>query len=85
MLPWIDRVGRRPILLIGSVLCMILHYAIAGLMATDGHYVDDVQGNKNLRWVIGGAPAKGVIACSYIFTGIYGFTWVRLNRHTLLT
>ncbi|BDD59075.1 hypothetical protein MAP00_004313 [Monascus purpureus] len=75
MLPWIDRVGRRPILLIGSVLCMILHYTIAGLMASHGHYVDEVQGNRNLRWEIHGAPAKGVIACSYIFTGIYGFTW----------
>lgn len=61
---------------------MALHYAIAGTMATYGHYADSVNGNENLRWVIAGAPGKGVIACSYIFTGIYGLTWVCANRQT---
>ena len=45
-------------------------------MATYGHHADSVNGNANLRWVIAGAPGKAVIACSYIFTGIYGLTWV---------
>lgn len=58
---------------------MALHFAIAGTMATYGHYADSVNGNENLRWVIAGAPGKGVIACSYIFTGIYGLTWVSLT------
>lgn len=64
------------LLLSGSILCMALHYAIAGTMATYGHYADSVNGNENLRWVIAGSPGKAVIACSYIFTGIYGLTWV---------
>lgn len=55
---------------------MICHFAVAGLMANYGHHVDQVNGDENLRWVISGPPAKGVIACSYIFVGIYGFTWV---------
>ncbi|KAJ9385860.1 hypothetical protein DTO063F5_4067 [Paecilomyces variotii] len=75
MLPRIDRIGRRLLLLSGSVICMALHFAIAGLMATDGHFVPDVNGNSNLRWEIHGASAKGVIACSYIFVGVYGLTW----------
>ena len=76
ILPFIDRIGRRVLLLVGSILCMILHFAIAGTMASYGHYVQDIDGNTILRWRIGGHPAKAVIACSYIFVGIYGFTWV---------
>jgi len=36
---------------------------------------DSATGNAILKWEIGGAPAKGVIACAYIFVGIYGLTW----------
>ncbi|GES65206.1 sugar transporter [Aspergillus terreus] len=75
ILPFIDRMGRRPLLLGGAVTCMVLHYAIAGVMATYGHPVDEIDGNKNLRWEIGGAPGKAVISLSYIFVGVYGFTW----------
>lgn len=72
------------LLLSGAILCMALHYAIAGTMATYGHYADSVNGNDNLRWVIAGAPGKGVIACSYIFTGVYGLTWVCATSHHTL-
>ncbi|RAH68561.1 sugar porter family MFS transporter [Aspergillus aculeatinus CBS 121060] len=75
ILPYIDRIGRRPLLMTGSILCMALHFAIAGIMASYGHHVDSVDGNSNLKWSITGAPGKGVIACSYIFVGIYGLTW----------
>ncbi|PLB37502.1 sugar porter family MFS transporter [Aspergillus candidus] len=75
ILPLIDRLGRRKLLLFGSVACMVLHYAIAGVMATYGTPVDDVNGNANLKLVIKGAPGKAVISLSYIFTGIYGLTW----------
>ena len=56
---------------------MACHFAIAGLMASRGHHVDSVDGNSNLKWSITGPPGKGVIACSYIFVAVYGFTWVR--------
>ncbi|KAF9895163.1 hypothetical protein FE257_000065 [Aspergillus nanangensis] len=75
ILPYIDRMGRRFLLLSGSITCMILHFAIAGTMATYGHAVDSIDGNANLTWKIGGAPGKAVISLSYIFVGIYGFTW----------
>ncbi|KAK8210367.1 hypothetical protein M8818_003537 [Zalaria obscura] len=75
MLPYIDRIGRRTLLLSGAFLCCILHFTIAGLMASYGHSVSSINGNANLRWSISGAPATGVIACSYIFVGIYGLTW----------
>ncbi|PYH47020.1 sugar porter family MFS transporter [Aspergillus saccharolyticus JOP 1030-1] len=75
ILPFIDRIGRRPLLMTGSILCMALHFATAGIMASYGHHVDSVAGNSNLKWSITGAPGKGVIACSYIFVGVYGLTW----------
>lgn len=51
ILPYIDRIGRRLLLLSGSIICMALHYAIAGIMATYGNPVDEIDGNKNLRFV----------------------------------
>lgn len=76
MLPFIDRVGRRNLLLIGSVTCMIVHFIIAGTMASHGRPVPNVNGNANLTWEIKGSAGMAVIAFSYIFTGIYGLTWV---------
>ena len=75
ILPYIDRVGRRTLLLIGAVSSLILHFTIAGVMATQGHGVDSVEGNTNLKWEVSGASGKAVIAMSYIFVGVYGFTW----------
>jgi hypothetical protein len=64
---------------------MACHFAIAGLMASRGHHVDSVDGNANLKWSITGPPGKGVIACSYIFVAVYGFTWVRCCFQSLAT
>lgn len=55
---------------------MIVHFVIAGVMASHGHAVSNVNGNANLTWEIKGSAGMAVIAFSYIFTGIYGFTWV---------
>ena len=69
MLPFIDRIGRRQLLIGGAVVCMCLHYSIAGVMATYGRSVSNVFGNENLKLEITGAPGKAIIALSYIFTG----------------
>jgi MFS family permease len=44
ILPIVDRVGRRPLLLGGAIVCCILHFATGAIMATSGHYVDSVGG-----------------------------------------
>ncbi|KAM0328598.1 hypothetical protein ACHAQA_005006 [Verticillium albo-atrum] len=72
ILPIVDRVGRRPLLLGGGFLAMIIHFSTAGVMATYGRDVDSVAGNDNLKMIIEGDPARAVIALSYIFVGIYG-------------
>jgi len=53
-----------------------LNFCVAGLMASKGHAVSEVAGNKNIRWQVKGSYATGIIACSYIFVGFYGLTWV---------
>ncbi|KAJ6096927.1 Major facilitator superfamily domain general substrate transporter [Penicillium sp. IBT 16267x] len=75
MLPVIDRIGRRQLLLVGSVSAMAIHIIIASVMATNGHAVSSVDGNTNLTWEIKGGAGKAVIAFSYLFTAVYGFTW----------
>ncbi|ODV88634.1 hypothetical protein CANCADRAFT_126349 [Tortispora caseinolytica NRRL Y-17796] len=75
-LVFIDSWGRRPMLLLGAVLMMIFMFATAGLMANYGHYVDSVDGNSNLRWIVDSTSAsRAIIACSYLFTASFAPTW----------
>lgn len=76
ILPTIDKLGRRNLLIYGAIACMVIHFATAGVMATYGRPVDSVNDNENLRWQIDGNAGRGVIALSYIFVGVYGWTWV---------
>ena len=79
VLPFIDRIGRRPLLLGGAVVGLVIHFATAGVMATYGHPVDGINGNENLTWAIEGAPAKSIIALSYLFVAMYGLTWAPIG------
>ncbi|KAL6886125.1 general substrate transporter [Trichoderma longibrachiatum] len=71
----VDRIGRRWLLIVGAIICGIIHFVVGAVMAVYGHHVDSVDGNDILRWQIGGPPAKAVIALCYIFVGVYGVTW----------
>ncbi|KAF5585527.1 monosaccharide transporter [Fusarium pseudoanthophilum] len=75
VLPYIDRLGRRPLLISGALICGVLHFTSGAVMAVHGYPVDGIEGNDILTWAISGAPAKAVIALAYIFVGIYGLTW----------
>lgn len=72
---FVDKWGRRITLLTGSALMAGFLFAVAGLLAAHGHYVDSVDGNENIRWTITGAPSKGVIACSFLFVASFAVTW----------
>lgn len=82
ILPIIDRLGRRNLLIYGAIAAMILHFATAGVMATYGRPVDSVNDNENLRWIIEGPAGRGVISLSFIFVGVYGWTWVSCPKPT---
>lgn len=66
ILPFVDRFGRRPLLIYGAIACCILHFISGALMASFGHHVSDVDGNTILRWELtNSAAAKALIASKY--------------------
>jgi sugar transport protein len=75
VLPFIDRLGRRKLLLGGAIIGSIIHFATAGVMAEYGYPVNGLPGMDNLTWSIEGAPSRAIIAMSFIFVGVYGSTW----------
>ncbi|KAL2754823.1 hypothetical protein ACRALDRAFT_2106637 [Sodiomyces alcalophilus JCM 7366] len=79
ILPIVDRVGRRPLLLGGAIFAAIVHFATAGVMASYGYPVEHIDGNYNLKWAVEGDPARAIIALSYIFVAMYGLTWAPIG------
>ncbi|KEY73775.1 hypothetical protein S7711_03083 [Stachybotrys chartarum IBT 7711] len=75
ILPFIDRLSRRWLLIGGAIICCILHFATGAIMATRGYPVDEIDGNDILRWQVEGPPATAIVALAYIFVGVYGLTW----------
>ncbi|KAJ5783090.1 Major facilitator superfamily domain general substrate transporter [Penicillium paradoxum] len=73
---WVDRWGRRPTLLIGSTLMMTWMFANAGIMGKYGVVVPGgINGVAEASMRLSGAPAKGLIACTYLFVASFAPTW----------
>ncbi|KAK7202729.1 general substrate transporter [Myxozyma melibiosi] len=73
---FIDRWGRRPLLIFGAISQCIWLFAVSGLMAQYGHYVDSLDGNTNIRWSVPDkTAAKAIIACNYLFVASFAMTW----------
>ncbi|KAF9894983.1 hypothetical protein FE257_004607 [Aspergillus nanangensis] len=74
---YVDRVGRRPILLAGSISLMVWWFLCAGLMG--GYGSPAPPGGLNhvaeQSWAITGKPAKVVIACSYLVVASFAPSW----------
>ena len=45
VLPFIDRLGRRPLLIAGALICAVLHFTSGAVMAVHGYPVDGIEGN----------------------------------------
>jgi len=73
----VDRVGRRPTLLVGSTLMAIWLYANAGILAMHGTDPGPggVNGQPEASVQVSGAASKAIIACSYLFVASYAPTW----------
>ena len=73
---WIDRVGRRPILLLGSTLMATWLFANAGILAAYGTDPgpEGVGGIKEASVQVSGAASKAVIACSYLVCSELSFS-----------
>ncbi|PHH66462.1 hypothetical protein CDD82_1547 [Ophiocordyceps australis] len=73
---FVDRWGRRPTLLVGSVLMATFMFANAGILAAHGEVVPggiDHVAAQSMR--VTGAAAKGLIACTYLFVASFAPTW----------
>lgn len=46
ILPVIDRISRRFLLISGGIICCILHFITGALMASYGHHVDEINGGS---------------------------------------
>ncbi|KAI5200090.1 putative MFS glucose transporter [Aureobasidium subglaciale] len=74
----VDRVGRRPLLLLGAALMALWLFANAGILGVYGTYPGPggVGGNTpEASTEVTGAASKAVIACSYLFVASYAPTW----------
>ncbi|PNY27413.1 High-affinity glucose transporter [Tolypocladium capitatum] len=73
---WVDRWGRRPTLLVGSVLMATWMFANAGILAVHGVIIPGGIDNVAAQSMkVTGAAAKGLIACTYLFVASFAPTW----------
>ncbi|KAJ3730539.1 general substrate transporter [Lentinula raphanica] len=70
---FIDKWGRRPMMILGSLFMGIFLYLVGGLQARYGHW-GTVDGAA--VWLITGhdAATKGIIVCSYLFVCSFAVT-----------
>jgi Sugar (and other) transporter len=73
---YIDKWGRRPLLLWGALLMALWLFIVGGVMGQYGNPVPSIQGNSNLTWQVTGPPSKAVIACTYLFVATFAPTWL---------
>ncbi|CAI6340409.1 unnamed protein product [Periconia digitata] len=74
---WLDKVGRRPALLVGSALMMSFLFISGALQGAYGHKNPD-KTDKDISWVIGkehASVSKAIVACSYLFVASFATTW----------
>ncbi|EMC95622.1 hypothetical protein BAUCODRAFT_122930 [Baudoinia panamericana UAMH 10762] len=72
---FIDKTGRRPLLIYGAHGMAVCHYVIGGMLLSYGEAVPGgVQGNANVLVRVSGSPAYTVIAFSYLLIIVYALT-----------
>jgi MFS family permease len=73
---FVDRWGRRPVLLVGAFFMALWLFINAGLFATYSTKPGPTEfSSKAESMKIVGAPAKAVIACTYLFVASFAPTW----------
>lgn len=73
---FIDRTGRRPLLIYGAIGMGVCHFVVGGVLGSYGDPVDNVEGNGNIKVTVKNNPgaAHTVIAFSYLLIIVYALT-----------
>ena len=72
---FIDKTGRRTLLIWGSIGMGVCHFVVGGLLGTYGRDVPGGVGdNHNVVIEVTGGPAAGVITFSYLLIVVYALT-----------
>lgn len=72
---YIDRWGRRPSLLIGSLFMMIFFFITGALQAVYGQ--ESAVPDSNITWIVKNnkAASAAIVACSYLVVATFATTW----------
>lgn len=75
MFPFIDKTGRRTLLVWGSIGMAVCHFIVAAMLGAYSVPVPGgVEGNANVVMRVTGSPAYTVIAFSYLLIIVYALT-----------
>ncbi|KAK8113055.1 MFS general substrate transporter [Apiospora sp. TS-2023a] len=77
---YLDRIGRRPALIIGAFLMMIFLFTSGALQAVYGQANTDetrTDDNKDITWLIkdNKPVSSGIVVMSYLFVATFATTW----------
>ena len=71
---FIDRTGRRPLLVYGALAMGACHFVVGGLLSAGETVSGGVDGNPNVPIRLTGPKANTVIAFSYLLIIVYALT-----------
>ncbi|GAA6008455.1 hypothetical protein JCM11491_004485 [Sporobolomyces phaffii] len=74
---YIDRWGRRPMLLFGALVMGMWLFLVGGLQAGFGHAVENAAADATTTWVVEGnkGATYAIIVCSYLFVSSFAISW----------
>lgn len=75
---FLDKLGRRPVLLFGAASMMAWQFGVAGILATYSEKIPNLDGSETVTIRIPDnqkPAAKGVIACCYLFVCSFATSW----------
>ena len=71
---YIDRTGRRPLLIYGALLMGCCHFVVAGCLSSGTYVPTGVNGNLNVVIKVTGPAANTIIAFCYLLIIVYALT-----------